>query len=248
MRVAPPGADNIITMMCGTCSNENAMKLMFMKYAEKLRGGRVDFTPEELESAMAGQLPGIPKMCVISFHGSFHGRTIGCLSVTHSKPIHLVDIPLMGWPVCDYPRYKYPLAEHAEHNSRQDAECLARVEDTIHQQLAAGCPAAGIIAEPVQAEGGDHHGSAAWFQGLQDICRRHDIQLIVDEVQTGGGATGKMWAHEHFNLEHGADIVTYSKKMLAAGIYHKKDLAPKHPARYSKDPKNSLLHLPLMLS
>ena len=91
------------------------MKLMFMKYAEKMRGGRVDFTPEELQSAMtgeisrriifinnnivSGQLPGIPKMCVISFHGSFHGRTIGCLSVTHSKPIHLVDIPLMGWSV-----------------------------------------------------------------------------------------------------------------------------------------------------
>ena len=231
MKIAPRGTDNIITMMCGTCSNENAMKLMFMKYAEKLRGGRVDFTPEELHSAMTGELPGIPKMCVISFHGSFHGRTIGCLSVTHSKPIHLVDIPLMGWPVCSYPRYLYPLEDHTEHNRKQDERCLAEVEDTIIKQLAEGCPAAGIIAEPVQAEGGDHHGSAAWFQGLQDICRRHDIQLIIDEVQTGGGATGKMWAHEHFDLEHGADIVTYSKKMLAAGMFHKKELAPKHPAR-----------------
>ena len=91
--------------------------------------------------------------------------------------------------------------------------------------------AEGIIAEPVQAEGGDHHGSGYWFRGLQSLCRKHDIQLIIDEVQTGGGATGKMWCHEHFQLEDGADIVTYSKKMLAAGIYHKKDLAPKHPAR-----------------
>lgn len=99
MRIAPDGTDNIIAMMCGTCSNENAMKLMFMKYAEKMRGGRVDFTEQELASAMVGEVPGIPKMCVISFHGSFHGRTVGCLSVTHSKPIHLVDIPLMGWPV-----------------------------------------------------------------------------------------------------------------------------------------------------
>ena len=72
------------------------------------------------------------------------------------------------------------------------------------------------------------------LQGLQNICRKHDIQLIIDEVQTGGGATGKMWCHEHFNLEHGADIVTYSKKMLAAGMYHKKELAPKHPARFLK--------------
>ena len=161
MKIAPRGTDNIITMMCGTCSNENAMKLMCMKYAEKLRGGRVDFTPEELHSAMTGEMPGIPKMCVISFHGSFHGRTIGCLSVTHSKPIHLVDIPLMGWPVCSYPRYLYPLEEHTEHNRKQDERCLAEVEDTIVKQLAAGCPAAGIIAEPVQGAERDGQGCGA---------------------------------------------------------------------------------------
>ena len=101
-------------------------------------------------------MPGIPKMCVISFHGSFHGRTIGCLSVTHSKPIHLVDIPLMGWsvitdgkinvkakffdsrPVCNYPRYKYPLNDNVEYNKKQDEDCLAEVEETIEKQIKAG--------------------------------------------------------------------------------------------------------------
>jgi len=231
MRVAPTGSDNVITMMCGTCSNENAMKLIFMKYAEKERGGRLDFTPEELSSAMAGKQPGIPKMSIISFEGSFHGRTIGCLSVTHSKPIHLIDIPLLGWPCCRYPRYKFPLTEHSRENMEEDESCLAEVEETIVAQLAKGCPAAGIIAEPVQAEGGDFHGSAYWFQGLQNLCNKYGIQLLIDEVQTGGGATGKMWCHEHFNLEEGADLVTFSKKMLAGGVYHKKDLGPKQPAR-----------------
>ena len=108
---------------------------MFMKYAEThLRGGRVDFTEEELASAMTGELPGIPKLCIISFHGSFHGRTLGCLSVTHSKPIHLVDIPGLGWPACPYPRYNYPLDQHAAHNEAQDAACLAEVEETIERQ------------------------------------------------------------------------------------------------------------------
>jgi len=230
MRVAPAGLDQIITMMCGTCSNENAMKLMFMKYASNLRGDR-DFTQEEFDSAMRGEKPGIPKMSILSFHGSFHGRSIGCLSVTHSKPIHLVDIPLMGWPTSDYPRYKYPLEENVRENAAEDARCLQLVEEAIEDQAKLQNPIAGIIAEPVQAEGGDHHGSAAWFQGLQDICKKNGIRLLVDEVQTGGGASGKMWFHEHFNLADAPDIVTFSKKMLAGGIFHKSDLAPKEPAR-----------------
>lgn len=69
MGVAPRGADHIITMMCGTCSNENAMKLLFMKYAENERGGRVDFTEEEIASVMQGKAPGTPQMSIISFHG-----------------------------------------------------------------------------------------------------------------------------------------------------------------------------------
>eukprot|EP00088_Acartia_fossae_P023172 TRINITY_DN2424_c0_g1_i5.p1 TRINITY_DN2424_c0_g1~~TRINITY_DN2424_c0_g1_i5.p1 ORF type:complete len:524 (+),score=108.06 TRINITY_DN2424_c0_g1_i5:34-1572(+) len=230
MSIAPPGLDNIITMMCGTCSNENAMKLMFMKYAENLREGR-DFTKEELDSAMRGEMPGIPKMSILSFHGSFHGRSIGCLSVTHSKAIHLVDIPLMGWPVSDFPRYKYPLQDNVRENTAEDERCLALVEEKIHYQLKENCPIAGIIVEPVQAEGGDHHGSAAWFQGLQDICKKHNIRLLIDEVQTGGGATGAMWCHEHYNLTDAPDLVTFSKKMLTGGIYHKTDLRPEQGAR-----------------
>jgi len=231
MSVAPRGADHIITMMCGTCSNENAMKLLFMKYAERERGGRTEFTDEELVSVMTGKAPGTPNMCIISFHGSFHGRSIGCLSVTHSKAIHLLDIPLMGWPTCRYPRYKYPLAENERENLAEDNACLAELEETIVAQLAKGCPAAGIIAEPMQAEGGDFHGSAYWFQGMQDLCQKYGMNLIIDEVQTGGGATGKMWMHEHFNLRDGIDVVTFSKKMLSGGIYHKAELAPKHAAR-----------------
>jgi len=230
MSVAPAGLNNIITMMCGTCANENAMKLMFMKYAEHLRGGN-QFSQADLDSAMQGQMPGIPQMSILSFHGSFHGRSIGCLSVTHSKAIHLVDIPNMGWPVSDFPRYKYPLDQFIRENTVEDSRCLSMVQDKIHQQIKDGCPIAGIIVEPVQAEGGDNHGSAAWFKGLQAICKKHNIRLLIDEVQTGGGATGKMWMHEHFDLPEAPDLVTFSKKMLSGGIYHKEDLRPQHGAR-----------------
>merc|ERR1712223_599459 len=69
--------------------------------------------------------------------------------------------------------------------------------------------------------------------------------LLMDEGQTGGGSTGKMWCHEHFDLEHGPDAVTFSKKMLSGGIYHKKTLRPAHPGRvvntWVGDPHKALM-------
>ena len=104
MSVAPKGMDQIYPMMCGTCSNENAIKLMFMKYMDRLRDGRAEFTKEELETTMKHQAPGSPKLSILSFKGGFHGRTVGLLSCSNSRPIHGVDIPTLEWPKADFPR------------------------------------------------------------------------------------------------------------------------------------------------
>ena len=94
-------------MMCGSCSNENAFKMMCFKYMDKERGGK-PFTKEEEASCMINQVPGSPKLSILSFHGGFHGRTGMSLCTTHSKPIHKLDVPLHDyWPTCDFPRYKY---------------------------------------------------------------------------------------------------------------------------------------------
>lgn len=230
MSAAPKGLDQITTMMCGSCSNENAFKLMHFKAMEKIRGGRA-FTEEEMSSCMINQLPGTPKLSVLSFHGGFHGRTPGSLSVTHSKYIHKIDVPLFDWPVADFPRYKYPLSENEAFNKKEDERCLAMVEEKIEEATKNGCPVSGLIVEPVQCEGGDHFGSNAWFQGLQKICKEKDIVYLIDEVQSGGGATGKIWAHEWFELDGPPDMVTFSKKMLTGGIYHKSELRPKQSYR-----------------
>ena len=105
MSIAPKGMDQIFPMMCGTCSNENAIKLMFMKYMDNLRGGRKEFTTEELQTTMQHQAPGSPKLSVLAFKGGFHGRTVGLLSCSNSRPIHGVDIPTIAWPKADFPRY-----------------------------------------------------------------------------------------------------------------------------------------------
>jgi len=230
MSVAPKGMTQIYPMMCGTCSNENAIKLMFMRYMDKQRGGRVEFTEEELMTTMTNSAPGSPKLSVMSFKGCFHGRTVGLLSCSNSRPIHGIDIPTLPWPKCDFPVYKYPLEDFAAENRAEDERCLAMAEDIITSSQGTA-PVVGVITEPIQSEGGDNYASKEFFQGLEKICRKHDISFMMDEVQTGGGSTGKMWCHEHFDLEHGPDIVTFSKKMLSGGIFHKETHRPKHAGR-----------------
>jgi len=230
MSVAPQGLDQITTMMCGSCSNENAFKLMHFYHMEKERGGRA-FNQQEIESCMINQEPGTPDLSVLSFHGGFHGRTAASLACTHSKYIHKIDVPLAQWQVSDFPRYKYPLDQFEAENKAEDERCLAMAEDVIHNSRKTGPTITGVIVEPIQAEGGDHHGSNRWFQGLQAICKKYDIIYLIDEVQTGGGPTGKIWCHEWFDLAESPDIVTFSKKMLTGGLYHKAKLRPKQPYR-----------------
>ncbi|KAL3268247.1 hypothetical protein HHI36_007371 [Cryptolaemus montrouzieri] len=128
-----PGLPQITTMMCGSCSNENAYKNIFIWYQKKARGGDVRFTEEEQQSCMINLPPGSPKLSLLSFHGGFHGRTFGALSTTHSKAIHKLDVPAFDWPVAHFPRYKYPLEENKKENKAEDDKCLAEVEDLFEK-------------------------------------------------------------------------------------------------------------------
>lgn len=224
--VAPKGLTNVSTMMCGSCSNENAFKNIFIWYRQKQRGENVAFTQEEIDSSMINQVPGAPNLSLLSFHGAFHGRTLGCLATTHSKYIHKIDIPSFDWPIASFPKYKYPLEEFVRENKAEDLKCLAEVEELIEKYAKKNNPVAGIIVEPIQSEGGDNEASPEFFQALQKIGKKHGSALLIDEVQTGGGPTGKMWCHEHFNLESPPDVVTFSKKMQLGGYFHGEHLRP----------------------
>lgn len=225
-----PGLPMVATMMCGSCSNENAYKALCISYMRKERGGK-GFSKEELESCMMNLPPGSPSLSVLSFHGAFHGRTFGVLSTTHSKAIHKIDVPAFDWPIGHFPKYRYPLDEHVSENKQEDQKCLAEVEDLMVTYKAKGKPVAGIVVEPIQSEGGDNEASPEFFQQLQRIAKRHGAGFLIDEVQTGGGPTGKMWCHEHFNLDSPPDIVTFSKKMQIGGFYHNEDMKSSEPYR-----------------
>lgn len=231
MSIAPKGLDHLTTMMCGSCSNENAFKNIFIWYQRKHRGVDTPFTEEEMRSCMINQAPGAPKLSIMSFHGAFHGRTLGTLSTTHSKYIHKIDIPSFDWPIAPFPKYKYPLEDNVRENAQEDARCLAEVESLFEKYAKKGIPVAGVIVEPIQSEGGDNEASPEFFQGLQKISRKNGAALLIDEVQTGGGPTGKIWCHEHFNLDGPPDVVTFSKKMQLGGYFHNLDLTPVLPFR-----------------
>lgn len=235
LSVAPPGLRHVMTMMCGACSNENAFKAAFILYCTRKRGGRTTFTEEEMKTALLNIPPGAPDLSIMSFKGlnssgAFHGRTFGTLATTKSKAIHKLDFPSFEWPVARFPEYKYPLEEFKRENEQQDKECLAHVEEQF-DKWEKKRPIAGVIIEPIQAEGGDNHASPEFFQELQKICNRRGAALIIDEVQTGCGPTGKMWCHEHFNLPSPPDLVTFSKKMLTGGFYFKPEYLTPQPLR-----------------
>ncbi|XP_070779260.1 4-aminobutyrate aminotransferase, mitochondrial isoform X4 [Enoplosus armatus] len=218
-------------------------KLTESLLSNKERGHNIP-SDEDLSSCMINQAPGCPDLSILSFMGGFHGRTMGCLATTHSKAIHKLDVPSFDWPIAPFPKLQYPLGEFTRENAQEEARCLEEVEDLIVKWRQKGKPVAGIVIEPIQAEGGDNHASPDFFRNLRNIARKHGCAFHVDEVQTGGGTTGKFWAHEHWGMDDPADIVSFSKKLLTGGYYHKDELQADKPYRifntWMGDPSKNL--------
>lgn len=251
LKAAPRGCTQVFTATAGSDANELAYKAAFIWKRRMQRsaanagvdGAKIDFTPEEMQSSLNNAAPGSPDMSILSFATGFHGRLFGSLSTTRSKPIHKLDIPAFNWPSAPFPMLQYPLAENEAANAAEEARCLTEVERQI---TTFPSPVAAVIIEPIQSEGGDNHASPSFFRSLREITRRHDVLLIVDEVQTGVGATGKFWAHDHWNLTDPPDMVTFSKKAQAAGYFFgREDLKPNAPYRqfntWMGDPCRALL-------
>ncbi|KAL9655928.1 hypothetical protein ABK040_007549 [Willaertia magna] len=238
LRVLPKGCDELITLSTGAEATENAFKLAFINYQKNKRNGK-PISEKELESALLNQEPGCPKLCILSFKSAFHGRSFGALSSTRSKSIHKLDFPQFQWPCVDFPNIKYPFNEYEKENYEEMDRCLEQVEKVITESHIKNSltnktygEVAGLIVEPIQAEGGDRHAHPYFFRELRRITKENGIALICDEVQTGAGATGTFWAHEQWGLrEEGPDIVCFSKKMQAAGLFYRKEFRPDVPYR-----------------
>ena len=151
---------------------------------------------------------------IIAFHGAFHGRTLGSLSLTASRASHRAHFgPLIpGVHHVPYPFYRRsPGNQTPESGARESIQAI----ETLFRHEVPPDEVAAVFVEPIQGEGGYIVPPAEYLPMLQDLCRKHGILLVVDEIQSGFGRTGKMFASEHWGLE--PDIVCAAKG-IASGM------------------------------
>ncbi|MBT3796314.1 MAG: L-lysine 6-transaminase, partial [Candidatus Marinimicrobia bacterium] len=170
---------------------------------------------------------------IIHFKECFHGRTGYTMSMTDSPdPRKTMYYPQFDWPRIHNPKITFPLNSESLDNVinsekiaiKQILEALDNNKDEI----------AGLIIEPIQGEGGDNHFRCEFFQELRKLADEHEFLLIYDEVQTGAGITGTMWAHQQFNpnkcncdcsdFNTKPDIISFGKKTQVCGIFAGKRL------------------------
>jgi 4-aminobutyrate aminotransferase len=154
---------------------------------------------------------------IIAFFGAFHGRTMGALSLTASKPQQRRRFaPLV--PGVTHVRYPYAYRGCSGGPQAEDEfalGCARYIEEKLFKTTLPPEEVAAIFVEPIQGEGGYVVAPTIFMQELRKICDRHGILLVVDEVQSGVGRTGKWWAIEHTGVE--PDMVCIAKG-IASGM------------------------------
>jgi len=155
-------------------------------------------------------------MKVIYFCDAFHGRSGYTLSITNmNDPKKTKYFPKHKWCRIKNPKLRFPITEDIlEEVIHSEEFAIRQIKDAITKYPG---EIASIIIEPIQGEGGDNHFRAEFFKELRKISDEEDILLIFDEIQTGMGLTGKMWAYEHFGIK--PDIISFGKKTQVSGIF-----------------------------
>ena len=188
----------------GALAVENALKTAFdWKTRKNWQKG------SETEGSMA-----------IHFKQAFHGRSGYTLSLTNtSDPRKYQYFPLFDWPRIINPKLHFPITEeNLQETIKNEQLALVEIEQAI---LMNPDKVSCIIIEVIQAEGGDNHFRDEFFVELRKICDENDILLIFDEVQTGIGITGKMWAFQNFSVV--PDVISFGKKTQVCGILANKE-------------------------
>jgi L-lysine 6-transaminase len=158
-------------------------------------------------------IPGEKGQKILHFRQAFHGRSGYTLSLTNTDPVKTDYFPKFDWPRVKNPKLRFPLTAEVLADVRAaEEESLDEIERAFRDDPD---DIAAIIIEPIQAEGGDNHFRPEFLQALERKAREHECFFIVDEVQTGIGLTGTMWAHEQFGIR--PDALGFGKKAQVCG-------------------------------
>lgn len=152
---------------------------------------------------------------IVHFEGAFHGRSGYTLSLTNTDPVKTAYFPKFAWPRLPAPILDFALASAARQEAAiaSEAHCERMLRELFGKQ---SDDLAAVIIEPIQGEGGDRHFRGEWLRTLRRLCDEHELLLIFDEVQCGGGTTGRMWCCEHFGVL--PDLLAFGKKTQACGV------------------------------
>ncbi|MBI4866462.1 MAG: acetyl ornithine aminotransferase family protein [Candidatus Wallbacteria bacterium] len=170
---------------------------------------------EAVECAMKLARYKTGRTVMIAFIGAFHGRTMGALSLTASKALQRKGFAPLVPQVVHIPYAYCYRCEFGKDPKTCGTDCLRYLTETVFKKVVDPSDVAGIIMEPIQGEGGYVVPPRDFVQKLRAITREHGIMLIADEVQSGIGRTGKMFAIEHFDVQ--PDILCIAKG-IASGM------------------------------
>jgi len=152
---------------------------------------------------------------IIHFKEAFHGRTGYTLSLTNTFNFNKIKyFPKFNWPRIINPKITFPLTEkNLENVKGLEKQAISEIEQALCENPD---DIAALIIEPIQGEGGDNHFRKEFFLELRRLCNEHEMMFILDEIQSGVGLTGKMWAYQHYDFE--PDIIAFGKKTQVCGI------------------------------
>ncbi|MBT3233858.1 MAG: L-lysine 6-transaminase [Calditrichaeota bacterium] len=198
-KAAPSYMPHLFMIAGGALAVENALKASFDWKAKK--------------NLMMGETRQLD-LKVLHFKRAFHGRSGYTMSITNTERGKTELFPKFDWPRIENAMIKFP-DEGKNHVEMLGREKLA-IDQLNHAILTHGNSLAAFIIEPIQGEGGDNHFRTEFLTQIQTICNDNDIMFIIDEIQSGMGLTGKMWAFEHHGLK--PDMICFGKKAQVCGF------------------------------
>lgn len=204
----PKGFEHLFFVDYGTLAVENAMKVAMDWKVQRLA--------EKGKISAGDAISGRKGTKIIHFNEAFHGRGGYTLSVTNTADPNKYQrfAKFNDWPRVINPKITFPLEDNVEIVRWLEEQSIKQIRKAIMDDPDGHCA---IIIETIQGEGGDNHFRTEFFQQLKQICDESEMMLILDEVQSGMGITGKMWAWEH-HAPVEPDIFCFGKKSQICGI------------------------------